>query len=461
MLLALLLACPSETTPDDTTDPTTDTTTDTTDTTTDTTDTTTAPVDPPVVDGITLAPHERVQTVLVVDWTQDRDADLAWLTWEFEGAEHASPARAVAKGAGHEVILGLPGEVTVPVSLHLTLGADEFVIPLGDGTTGKVPVILDPPQLDVRDEVAMRPEPYLLTSVDVGNYPFFGPCFTVVLDNQGRVVWYRRTSGSRLTWQPRVSEIGAYVLIDETTYYSGGTPTVSRVTLDLERDEAVEVADIGVAYDEMEDGSILFGEDLDGKQFYLTRQYPDGTRERVWDCLAWDPGAVTWDCNPNTVDYDPTRGSALWSMFQTDRVVEVDVTTGEVLRVFGDHPDAYAFDPAESSFELQHFPNYTPSGKLMVSTHSPDETEQWARAYEVDDATQTLTEVWSVESPYWAQYAGQLQELPSGNVLWQLGVTGVVHELETDGTVVWQVRWPGHLVGNATPLADLYALTER
>jgi hypothetical protein len=24
---------------------------------------------------------------------------------------------------------------------------------------------------------------------------------------------------------------------------------------------------------------------------------------------------------------------------------------------------------------------------------------------------------------------------------------------------VWQVEWPGHLVGNATPIADLYGLT--
>lgn len=462
MMFFVLAACPSA--PTDTGDPPpVDTPTDTAataDTDTDTGTTPTEPPPPPVVTGAAVTVHPLVATVLWVDWTQDVAAEV-WVSWTFEGFEHATPPRLVEAGAVRDVILGLPGEVTVPVALHLTVDGHETVVPLGDATTGVVPGILADPTLVTRDEAGMRPEPWLLTSVDVGNNPFLGPCFTVVLDDQGRVVWYRRTSGSRLTWQPRVSELGPYVLVDETTYYSGGTPTVSRVSLDLERDEPFELYAIGVAYDEMDDGSLLYGEDVDGYQFFLTRLYPDGHAERIWDCLAWNPSASFWDCNPNTVDYDPARGSALWSMFESDTVVEVDVTTGAVLKVMGDHPDSYAFDPPTAAFELQHSPNWSADGNLVVSTHSPDGAEQWAREFAVDDVALTLTEVWSVESPYYAEYAGQLQKLPSGNYLWQLGVAGVVHELNPDGTVVWQVQWGGHLVGNATPIADLYTLVER
>lgn len=412
--------------------------------------------------GVVITVDPAVATVLHVDWTQEVDAESGWLAWEHEGATFTSRARPIPPGPAHDVVLGLPASVTVPISLHLVIDGAERVIPLGEGTTGPLPSLLDEPQLDVQDAANMRPERYLLTSVDVGPNAFFGPCFTVILDDLGRVVWYRRTSESRLTWQARASEIGPYLLIDETTYYTSGAglPSVSRVSLDGARDEAVELGNIGVAYDEMEDGSLLFGEDVDGFQFYLTRQYPDGTRERIWDCLAWNPSANFWDCNTNTVEYDPGRGSVLWSMFETDTVVEVDLATGEVLRVMGQHPDSYSFDPPSSVFTLQHFPNWSADGRLMVSTHSVDGTKQWAREFTVDDLTGTLTQVWSIQSPYWAQYAGQLQKLPSGHLLWQLGVTGVIHELKPDGTVVWQVSWADHLVGNATPLADLYAFVE-
>jgi hypothetical protein len=300
----------------------------------------------------------------------------------------------------------------------------------------------------------------LLTSVDVGPNPFFGPCFTVILDARGRVVWYRRTSENRLTWQPRVSRRGAYLLVDESNTYNGSRPEVTRLTLDLTWSETLRLPYLGVAYDELDDGSILFDEARTGLEFYLARLAPDGTTTRLWSCWPWmSPWSATfWDCAPNTVQWNPDRGTVLWSMFQTSTVVELDLE-GRVLAEYGEYPGGHWFVPPSSAFELQHFPNFTADGTLIASTHSVDTTEQWVREYALDDQALTLTEVWSAQSQEWAEYAGQAQKLPGGNVLWELGTAGVVRELARDGAVVWEVAWPGHLVGNATPIADLYALT--
>jgi hypothetical protein len=180
----------------------------------------------------------------------------------------------------------------------------------------------------------------------------------------------------------------------------------------------------------------------------------------LWSCRPWMSLWTDnfWDCAPNTVHYDRTRNTVLWSMFQTSTVVELDLD-GLMLNEFGEYPGGYSFDPPGSAFELQHFPGWTADGTLMASTHSPDTTQQWAREFEVDPVDSTLHEVWSYQTTHWAEYAGQAQKLPSGNLLWQTGTAGVILEVTPDGTVAWEGGWTGQLIGNVTPIEDLYALT--
>ena len=105
------------------------------------------------------------------------------------------------------------------------------------------------------DPLLRRPERYLLGSVNVGP-AFFGPCYAVIIDSEtGRIVWYRKTPGSRLTWQPQVSDRGGYILIDQSIVYVGGDPEVLRTTLDLEQQEAVTLPNWFITYDELDDGT--------------------------------------------------------------------------------------------------------------------------------------------------------------------------------------------------------------
>lgn len=408
-----------------------------------------------LAEDVELRLHPDLSLLVVARWDQ-RVAGDSWLSWTQDGVERTSPVVAREVGPAEEVVLGVPADTRVDLTLHV--GGE--AVSLGGRRTGELPSELEDAALGAVDPARHRGEEWLLTSVDVGRNPFFGPCYAVVLDLEGRVVWYRRTSESRLTWQTRVSRRGGYVLVDASNTYNGLTPELYRLTLDLRRTEALRLPMWGIAYDELDDGTILYEEARTGTEFYLVHLLADGTTTRLWACQPWmEPWSATfWDCAANTVQWDPARQTVLWSMFQTSTVVELDLT-GRIVAEYGSYPGGHDFVPAAAGFELQHFPNFTPDGTLIASTHSLDETEQWAREYRIDDDDGTLTEIWSARSPDYAEYAGQAQKLPSGNVLWQLGTAGIVRELARNGDVVWEAAWPGHLVGNVTPVADLYALT--
>ncbi|MEQ1506979.1 MAG: hypothetical protein ABMB14_32425 [Myxococcota bacterium] len=421
-------------------------------------DTATEPVPDP---GPVVRVHPSVATILEVDWTQPADAEAAWVSWTFEGVDAASPRVPVPAGPAHAVVLGLPAGVRVDLTLHQVIDGVEAEVWTGPGTTGVLPAPLVPPVLTDRDPTRARPEPYLLTSVNVGPIDFFGPCWTVILDAAGRIVWYRETPDSRLTWQPRVSRRGGYLVLDASSVYaSGAIPTIDRVTLDLAQHEEVVVEGLSTGSDELDDGSFVFGEMVDTVQFHLTVQHPDGSRERLWDCYPWISGWYPdfWGCSPNTVTWDPVRQTVLWSMFETDTVLELTLD-GAIVTELGAFPGGLAFDPPQSAFALQHYPNWTSDGHLILSSHDPwDDTRQVAREYALDPVDGVAREVWSLDAEVFADYAGQIQRLPSGNLLWQLGTAGIISELTPAGEVVWRITWADHLTGNATPVADLYGL---
>jgi len=456
--LVLLVACGCDSAGDD------DGTTSVVDDLVPTDDTGTTDTDVPLPDlaaNALLALHDDMSTLVLASWDQLVETDASWLSWEIDGETFTSPVVARVVGPGTEVVLGIPTETPIDVVLHGTMGDTELTWPLGTITTGSLPGDLPAPLIGTMDPLLHRPERWLLASVDVGPSPFFGPCYTLVLDDLGRIVWYRKTSGSRLTWQTQVSRRGGYVLIDQSTVYTfGGTPELTRLTLDLAQQEDIVIPSWGLTYDELDDGSILYDEAESGWEFHLTKLDPDGTQTRLWSCWPWmEPfTSAFWGCAPNTVHWDPLRNTVLWSMFTISSVVELSLD-GAMLAEWGGYPEGWTFDPPQSAFELQHYPGFSDDGTLVVSTHSLDMTEQWAREYEVDDANMVLHEVWSAQTPYWAEYAGQAQKLPSGNVLWQIGTTGAVVEITPDGATVWEIGWSGHLVGNMTPVADLYALT--
>lgn len=416
-----------------------------------------------LVSDIRVGLHPEIATVIEVSWEQ-LEAGEVWLSWAAEGQQRSSPALARPAGAASEVILGLPSLSTAEeIVLHVAAGGREEVVTLGSISTGALPPDLsDGALLSAADSQGLS-GPYVLTSVDVGPEGFRGPCYAVILDRQGRIVWYRATPDSHLTWQPRISLAGGSILVDELTLYTirePADPTLTRLTLDLRQQEVFTLPELHLAYAELPDGGFLYDEYETSFDYFLVRRRPDGSDQRIWSCNPWmDPYVLLLDsCATNTVLLREDRQSVLWSTYRTSTIAEIDLESGELLRSFGAHTDSYSFAPPESAFELQHYPNWTEQGTLLLSAHDPQTDTQVAREFRVDETSRSLELLWETSTEHYATYAGQIQRTASGNLLWELGTAGVILEMDAGGEVLWELQLPASLVGNATAIPDLYAL---
>jgi len=142
-------------------------------------------------------------------------------------------------------------------------------------------------------------------------------------------------------------------------------------------------------------------------------------------------------------------------MYVTATVAEVDVATGTVRHAWGTYGDD-PFDPP--AFDMQHAPNWTMDGTLLVSTHVPDaDRQQRDREFVLDDASGRLTEVWSYGEGVdeYATYAGEAFRLENGNTLINYGSGGNIREVTADGRVAWSATFEGRLVGHTSLLAGL------
>jgi hypothetical protein len=255
---------------------------------------------------------------------------------------------------------------------------------------------------------------------------------------------------------------------EASTYYvydSSVEPSIKRMTLDNRQEDETFIEGMGLAWSELEDGGFVFDHAETGYEYHIERLSPSGERKRIWSCYPWmqDYDRGYWACAPNAIVVDHARMTALYSMFETSTVVEIDLESGELLRQMGQLPDGWSFDPEESTFELQHYPNWTPEGTLLVSTHSPSGgRSQYIREYALDDSTQTLEQIWSWQEPagYYADYAGGALRMDNGNTMVTVGTDGAVLEISPDGEIAWELDWHGHLVGNVTAMDDLYALNQ-
>jgi|GEM_PF-2810622 len=420
------------------------------------------------ITDVSIAVSPLTSTILVVTWTLTQDADETWVRYRFDGQDHDSPHKARAAGTWTEVLLGVPADMPVQAVVQADFGDNTSQSGTLEGETGSLPSNLRVPDLVFYDPDLASPEPYALTAVDVGNYNFYGPFYVLILDRQGRVVWYESVDDSRMSWQPRASRDGSHLLYEASTYYvydANVQPSIKALTLDKRQEDETFIAGFGLAWSELPDGGFVFDYAETGYKYHVETLSPDGVRTRVWSCYPWmsQYDRSYWACADNAIVYQESTNTILYSMFQTSTVVQIDLDSGEMIRQMGQVPDGWSFDPPESVFTLQHYPNWTADGTIIASTHVQGTSGvQMVREFSLDDASQTLHQLWSYQEPegVYAEYAGGAQKLANGNAMVTVGTDGTVLEVIHDGQIAWQLDWHGHLVGNVTPLSELYPLNQ-
>lgn len=428
--------------------------------------------------------HDDVNTILVVTWEQLRAADGTWLEFSFEGSEiMRSPSLPGTLGAHREVVLGVPGETTVSISIVSQVGDALYSTTPVEGTTDAVPSSMPVPTVMDYDPERASPERFLLGAVEdsannvannLDSYLQY-QAWLYIIDRQGRIVWYYADpSRNAASGFPRRARDGKYLMVEQSRVGSQGR--LLKMSLDREYFEAMDLP-IADAFDVTDDGSILYDRGYSGELRELTA---DGDDRTVWHCgteLDLRP-----NCYTNTINYNPFEDSVFMSFPDAGAVVEIDRASGEMIGYYGNQPGSWDFAPPlenppdEWRFGFQHFPNITPTGTLMVSSHMPgyEDFEQTPTPnqhafieFEIDRENQLLTELWRyTEGPEWPRARGMAIRLENGNTLANYGTGGVIREITPDKDTVFYVKFDipsgndayNKLVGHNFFVADLYEL---
>jgi hypothetical protein len=421
----------------------------------------------PEIGEVQWALHDEVASLVTVTWEQQGDAE-AWVEYSFdEGEWLQSPAAARGDGAQEQLLVGVPYETELSFRVVLESPAGRVASEDQTATTGALledlPVATVAISEPERWDVAGR---YLFLSIGVMQGLNGFSAWRVMVDRQGRVVWARKNGMGSATFWCSVSRDGDDLLFDDTRILEKLDSHVYRTKIDGTLVASYDTPGLHHAFLELPDESILWG---DGRGQYETLEilHPDGSQESLWSCRDFEEGYGLpngW-CQSNALFWHEDSDTLLYSFYSSMTVVELDPTTGQTLRSFGQLSD-WSFDPAESQFDWQHGVSITGDGTLLLSTHaSASSIEGVTREYELDDDSATLRQVWSFGEgdgiP--ADSYGEAHRLPGGNTLQNYGTTPRVREFTTDGEVVWDVSWtnadgaPADIIGRSIFLDDLYA----
>ncbi len=421
------------------------------------------------VSDVTWRLHESIESLVVVSWQQDIAA-TARVEYSFDpDVWLSSPASSVDAGEAEVLLLGVPYGLDVTFRVINDFGQGPLATEEQLAATGPLPDGL--PTVSLLRTSPDRYEPtgaYLLGSIneDEGDWDP-GTYWRFILDRQGRYVWAQETPDQHWTIFVTVSRAGDDILWDEATYWSdldfGPEGRVHRSKIDGSVVHSYATPHLQHAFVELPDESIVWGASY-GIEDRLTQVFTDGSEQELWSCLEYlDEIEYGEYCVHNGLYYDEARDTFLFSFYSLDSVLEIDRTTGEVVRAWGHVPTAWAFNPEDSIFWTQHGPSYTDAGTFLVSTHlSDDDQEGVVREYELDEASGVLRQIWTFGEGEGIRMesAGEAHRLANGNTLHNMGSGARVREITIDRDIVWEVAWEApRLLGRTEFVEDLYAFT--
>ncbi|MCL7927325.1 MAG: aryl-sulfate sulfotransferase [marine benthic group bacterium] len=354
-----------------------------------------------------------------------------------------------------EVVLSDPGELSVE-TLSLTTGT------LPDWLPAVTPVGTD------------TTPGFLTLSVPDG---------PVIIDNSGRIVWYRYDPDQTLvnfqahpagtyTLYGLTNDVRAYRVLDELGRETGRIRCIGYET----RPHEIRVLADGRALVMCDD---LRPEDLSPFGGLPTAEVnwtvvqlleTDGTL--AWEWHSADHFDVTDTSlnsledisvlnltHGNSIDTD-TDGNYLFSFRNLNEVTKVNARTGEVIWRFGGRRNQFAYiDDPKGTFERQHGIRAADAGEIQLLDNSDEAPSRFLR-YRIDESARTATLVWQhIDAPEThTLVGGSTQVYSDRGGLVSFGREGRVVELDESGSRRWELTGiDGLYVFRAERIPSLYA----
>jgi hypothetical protein len=398
---------------------------------------------------------ELIVTLIHVTYTLGADA-TTWVAFH-TGNDDWQTSPPVKAGAGEiaTLIVGVPSETEITWKVVAESGATTLESDEQMTKTGVLPDEVPEFLLAVNDPTGWE-SPYILGTVGTSS---INTWVLFVLNREGQIVWYYFLEEG--FWAPyvKLSYDGRSILFNGRNSPDDDR-RLFRIGIDGVMHQEWRLDGMSHAFAELADGVIVYpSEDSRGDE-EVTYVYPDGSTEVIWSCTQWfwETGNRSKQCFHNGLNWYPDRGTFLISFYNLNTVVEVNIEDGKTLRSFGDIGTSYEFTDRNVSFDFQHHPTWTSRGGLMVTTSDPP-GETWAREFEVDEASETITQIWTYGEGEGleAKTIGEATRLPNDNTLLNWGATPQIREVKMDGSIVWD----GYLsktsfMGRIQPIEDLY-----
>jgi hypothetical protein len=310
--------------------------------------------------------------------------------------------------------------------------------------------------------------------------------YGVVIDNSGRVVWYRhfdngpglnfmaqpngryaarpqtpepddiepwlemdalgnitRTLGCSHGLQPRPHDLisesdGSYWLMCDDTRTMDLTPYGGRAGA---RVTGTNVQHLGA------DGSLKF-QWTPFDHFALSDLPPS---ELSGATVNWTHG--------NAIDID-ADGSLLVSFRNLGEITKVDVSSGGVIWRLGGIRNQFSFVNLDGvAFSRQHGVRVKSAGQLVLLDNTGDPNESRSESYSIDESARTarLTLSYGSVPGVVTQIGGSVQILAGGHTLASFGTEGRVEEYDPSGAIMWRIQGHPGYVFRAQRIRSLYA----
>ncbi len=401
---------------------------------------------------------ERIPTVAEVTWTADAGSggDLEDPRVEFGldatyGME--APASSGEDGSFSTLLLGTKSSREyhfrvaglldgVPVSSE-----DEVL------TTGPGPSDLPELSVPVADPTRAAGGYFVLSLLSF-------PAAAVIVDADGDYVWWHTMEVAELSLARTVPSRDLQRMLYMSLLEAGDEDYehhLFRMPLDGDGEASMAIAQAHHDFVELPDGTVtviahdqrVVGEELVvGDR--LVEYRPDGSEVEVWsiwDHLEYEEPVnqdvgTSWS-HSNALDYSAADDSYTLGVRNFDMLLTIDRATGEVIETLGGDDSDYILVGADARwFDKAHQFDRDGDEILVFSNGHDVETGSQVLGYHLDPEAGEATMLWEYRAafPLYCYTYGDVNRLPSGNVLVTWSTAGQMEEVSGSGEVLWQLK---------------------
>jgi len=280
----------------------------------------------------------------------------------------------------------------------------------------------------------------------------------VILDPQGRIVWYHTDNRALDFYRARLSVDGKSLWYNAASVSGDAADNSELVNVALDGSETRSIAVPLLAHDFVEhpDGTlaaiVVEYRDVDGvsvrgdKIVEITPQGEQSTVFSVWDCF--DVATVQGDdldhgwTFANALDFDPQENAYYLGLRNFSSILKVNRDSGACEWVLGLYGSTFEFAAGSRRFLHQHQFELQGNRLLVMDNEGSAGNESRVLEYELDYQTMVARETWSyvADPSVYTFVLGEPTRLGSGDVLVNWSSAGQIERISSAGDVRWQLN---------------------